>query len=239
MREGGDTSYLARMTRYYGHVSLTSRSKRVLQNLKGSWFVGACKDKQNSELTSSKLTVENCASCFFLLIAAILFSCIVLGMEHIFFWKFRPLVRRHYKAHQGLQNVMQVISSANCNCPGCEREVEETRKQLDIALSHVTNLERELRKKANSDTPEETQERQQLTDITSWLQNLKTQRVTSLPPNGGSQSSDHLTPDQQGLYVIPDSDSLAGSCNVLLEEQRDNPVPVREPRSRSSVLLKD
>ncbi|XP_078692483.1 glutamate receptor ionotropic, NMDA 2B-like isoform X2 [Branchiostoma floridae x Branchiostoma belcheri] len=231
----------------------------VLQNLKGSWFVGACKDKQNSELTSSKLTVENCASCFFLLIAAILFSCIVLGMEHIFFWKFRPLVRRQYKAHQGLQNVMQVISSrlhhalltredgdddddrpeANCNCPGCEREVEETRKQLDIALSHVTNLERELRKKANPDTPEETQERQQLTDITSWLQNLKTQRVTSLPPNGGSQSSDHLTPDQQGLYVIPDSDSLAGSCNVLLEEQRDNPVPVREPRSRSSVLLKD
>ncbi|XP_066292507.1 glutamate receptor ionotropic, NMDA 2B-like isoform X2 [Branchiostoma lanceolatum] len=229
----------------------------VLQNLKASWFVGACKDKQNSELTSSKLTVENCASCFFLLIAAILFSCIVLGMEHIFFWKFRPLVRRHYKSHQGVQNVMQVISSrlhyalltredaddgdrpANCNCPGCEREVEETRKQLDIALSHVTNLERELRKKANSDAAEETQERQQLTDITSWLQNLKTQRVSRLPPNGGSQSSEQLTPEVQGLYVIPDSDSLAGSCNVLLEQHRDNAVPAEEPRSRSSVLPSD
>ncbi|XP_078610927.1 glutamate receptor ionotropic, NMDA 2B-like isoform X2 [Branchiostoma floridae x Branchiostoma japonicum] len=228
----------------------------VLQNLKGSWFVGACKDKQNSELTSSKLTVENCASCFFLLIAAILFSCIVLGMEHIFFWKFRPLVRRYYKSHRGLQHVMQIISSrlhyalltreddddgnrpeANCNCPGCEREVEETRKQLDIALSHVTNLERELRKKENSDTTEGTQERQKLTDITSWLQNLKTQRVSRLPPNGGSQSSDQLTPEVHGLYVIPDPDSRAGSY-VLLEEHRDNAVP-EESRSRSSVLTGD
>ncbi|GFY79656.1 glutamate receptor ionotropic, NMDA 2A [Trichonephila inaurata madagascariensis] len=141
----------------FNRAMIQYRENGDLERLQRFWLQGACKPTRNKRNVSKPLDVNQFMSAFLLLGCGVLFTIIVLLLEHIYF----KYIRKHLaKKDTGdcftlislsmgkslsfrgaVYEATDLIKHHRCKDPVCDTQLWKTRHELDMANMKIRQLE--------------------------------------------------------------------------------------------------
>ncbi|XP_054718947.1 glutamate receptor ionotropic, NMDA 2B-like [Uloborus diversus] len=152
----------------FNRAMIQYRENGDLERLQRFWLQGACKPTRNKRNVSKPLDVNQFMSAFLLLGIGVVFTILVLLLEHIYF----KYLRKHLaKKDAGdcctllslsmgkslsfrgaVYEATDLIKHHRCKDPVCDTMLWKTRHQLDMAKLKIRQLEANIRETLNSPT---------------------------------------------------------------------------------------
>ncbi|KFM73571.1 Glutamate [NMDA] receptor subunit epsilon-1, partial [Stegodyphus mimosarum] len=152
----------------FNRAMIQYRENGDLERLQRFWLQGACKPTRNKRNVSKPLDVNQFMSAFLLLGCGVLFTIIVLLLEHIYF----KYIRKHLaKKDTGdcftlislsmgkslsfrgaVYEATDMLRHHRCKDPVCDTQLWKTRHELDMAKLKIRQLEASIQGALNSPT---------------------------------------------------------------------------------------
>ncbi|XP_076324984.1 glutamate receptor ionotropic, NMDA 2B-like isoform X2 [Tachypleus tridentatus] len=157
------SKYLSMFNKWMIHY----RENGELERLQRFWLQGACKPTKNKRNATNPLDINQFMSAFLLLGCGVIFTVVLLGMEHLYF----RYIRKHLaKTDTGgcfalvslsmgkslsfrgaVFEAQDMLKHHRCRDPVCDTQLWKVRHELDMARLKLRQLEKKLNKESSSD----------------------------------------------------------------------------------------
>ncbi|PAA82140.1 hypothetical protein BOX15_Mlig034011g2, partial [Macrostomum lignano] len=162
------------------HRILSYRSSGLLERWSKYWITGACQQSGKLRNTNQTLGVKNFISAFILLIGGMLFCCLLLLLEHCFYRRLRPQLKKWDRYgccglvsismgqllsfEQSVNQTVDLIKHHKCQNPICETQLWKLRHELDTTKRKLQRLEGMLNGRLQTATSTSENETRAVTD---------------------------------------------------------------------------